>query len=465
MSKYKKLLKNVLTFALGSFGSRILQLLLLPYYTRALNTSQYGSIEIITQSINIIVPLICLSIYDGVMRFAMDKSINARQTLATAFRFIIATQAGLALLVLVVPPLHNIEHIWLIVLIVVAQSIRTLFAQYARAVGFVKQFSISGIIQTLVLAISNITLLSAFNLGVAGYLISLVIADFVSLFVLLLSTSIQKHVFGDKFNLPLLKSMLRFSVPLVPNAIMWWGMNASNRYFIRYYHGLSVTGLFGVASKVPAILTMLMMIFTQAWQLSAIEEYETSDSETYYSNIYSMLESFLFICGVALMIFIRLFWFAIGEGYQEALGLVPPILGGVVFSSLASFFGSLYLAAKRTKSILVTTIIGFLIGLVLNILLIPSLSGLGAGIATLVSFFLVNLYRIRDTSRFVSLRVNGWQLFANGTVLVLSSMVIYVEDLLLAGLVSVLSLIFVIYVNRNNLRRIIAKFSVLKKRV
>ena len=418
MSKYKKLLKNVLTFALGSFGSRILQLLLLPYYTRALNTSQYGSIEIITQSINIIVPLICLSIYDGVMRFAMDKSINARQTLATAFRFIIATQAGLALLVLVVPPLHNIEHIWLIVLIVVAQSIRTLFAQYARAVGFVKQFSISGIIQTLVLAISNITLLSAFNLGVAGYLISLVIADFVSLFVLLLSTSIQKHVFGDKFNLPLLKSMLRFSVPLVPNAIMWWGMNASNRYFIRYYHGLSVTGLFGVASKVPAILTMLMMIFTQAWQLSAIEEYETSDSETYYSNIYSMLESFLFICGVALMIFIRLFWFAIGEGYQEALGLVPPILGGVVFSSLASFFGSLYLAAKRTKSILVTTIIGFLIGLVLNILLIPSLSGLGAGIATLVSFFLVNLYRIRDTSRFVSLRVNGWQLFANGTVLV-----------------------------------------------
>lgn len=65
--------------------------------------------------------------------------------------------------------------------------------------------------------------------------------------------------------------MLAYSVPLIPNGIMWWVVNASDRYIIGYFLGYEATGIYSVAAKFPTLLTMLYGIFFQAWQLSAME--------------------------------------------------------------------------------------------------------------------------------------------------------------------------------------------------
>lgn len=451
MSKYVKLFNNTLAFALGSFGSKFLQFFLLPFYTRALSTSDYGIIDLTVQTVNIAVPLLCLCIYDAVMRFSMDASVNKSDALRIGLRFIVFSFAASIAVIIFFNPLRTIDNIDLIALIIMTQGIRTLFAQYVRAIGRIKLFSFSGIVQTFVLASSNILMLSVFKMGIRGYLLSLVLADAISMLVLLIWSDIVRDLQKGKYDRRLFKSMLLYSIPLVPNTVMWWGMNASNRYFLAHYHGLDSNGLYAVATKIPSILTMLMTIFIQAWQLSAIEEYETDENSSYYSNIYSALESFLYISGVGMTILLKPFWLSLGSNFNEALLMVPPITMSVIFSSLSSFFGSVYLASKKTGGILLTTFYGAVIGIILNFLLIPKYAGLGAGISVACSFLFMSIYRYFDVKRYVAVIVDFKRVISNTFVLLLSFIVVYSRNMLLSITIAIITSILIIIVNRKNI--------------
>lgn len=464
MSKYGKLIKNTLSFAVGNFGSKALQFLLLPYYTRALSTGDYGTIDLITQTVNILVPLICLCIYDGVLRFAMDKMTNPKDALRTGFRFVFFSFLLCVPLFIFIPSFRSMDNIDLIVLIVVLQSFRTLFAQYIRALGFIKLYSLSGVVQTFVLAASNIIFLSGFALGVRGYLLSIVLSDLVSMLILFIGTGLAKDLLHSEFDGQLLRNMLRYSVPLVPNSVMWWGMNASNRYFLVHYHGMDANGLYAVASKIPAVLTMLMTIFTQAWQLSAIEEYDSEDNSKYYSKVYSVLESFLFISCVGLMLVLRPFWLSLGGGYQEALSLVPIIVASVVFSSLSSFYGSIYLAAKNTTNVLLTTIYGAAISVALNYFLIPQYAGYGAALSSTVSFLFVSVYRYFDTSKYIKVHLKPRQTILNVLSMPISFGVIYFKNIYISVICGILAVALTVYNNKSNLIQMLASVNRLRKK-
>lgn len=58
-----------------------------------------------------------------------------------------------------------------------------------------------------------------------------------------------------------MKEMLKYSIPLIPNAFMWWIISASNRFFILYFVGVEANGLFAVANKIPSFLSILYAIF------------------------------------------------------------------------------------------------------------------------------------------------------------------------------------------------------------
>ena len=51
MDKYKKLATNTLIFAIGTFSSKILSFLLMPYVTRMLGTGDYGSADLIENGV------------------------------------------------------------------------------------------------------------------------------------------------------------------------------------------------------------------------------------------------------------------------------------------------------------------------------------------------------------------------------------------------------------------------------
>ena len=72
-NKYGRLISNTFIFAVGTFTSKLLVLLLMPLYTSILSTEQYGISDLLTQTANLIIPLACVGICDAIFRFAIDS--------------------------------------------------------------------------------------------------------------------------------------------------------------------------------------------------------------------------------------------------------------------------------------------------------------------------------------------------------------------------------------------------------
>ena len=76
MNKYKKLVSNTAVIGIGTFGSKFLVFLLLRFYTNCLSPAQLGDADIITQTANLLMPVVCAGITDGVFRF--DENVFRR---------------------------------------------------------------------------------------------------------------------------------------------------------------------------------------------------------------------------------------------------------------------------------------------------------------------------------------------------------------------------------------------------
>src|SRR5699024_4817864 len=119
---------------------------------------------------------------------------------------------------------------------------------------------------------------------------------------------------------------------------------------------VSANGLYAVANKIPSLVSVFVTIFTQAWQISAIEEYKSKDSGKFFSQIMNLTIEVLFV-GVALLtLFSKPIVVILStQAYFPAWKVVPWLALAVLYSSLSSFLGTIYTSTMQTRYLFVTT--------------------------------------------------------------------------------------------------------------
>lgn len=447
MKKYKNLVDNSLVFAVGNLGTKLIIFFLVPLHTYYLTTSEFGMVDLLTATINLITPIFTMSISQSVLRFVMDKNYDKQVVLVDS---IIVISGGFILLIMIYPIVKNLlpfdGYILYFYLLLLVQSIYSVLSQYIRAKGKVGLFAVGGIINAFILLISNIYLLIFMEMGIIGYLVSIIIANiFSSLYV-----SLRGEVFRDlnykKVNIKVMVEMLKFSIPLIPNALMWWLMGFSDRYIITYFLGISATGIYAVANKIPSILNILNSIFFQAWQMSAIEEADSKDNSKFFSNVFNVFSISMLVLTSLLLLHLKIIMDVIvSDDYSHSWKYVPFLLLGAVFSSFSGFLGTNYIAAKRTSGIIKTSFLGAIINVLANITLIPIMGINGASIGTMLSFAVIWLLRIYETKQFVNIEFNVKKLIITFFVIFIQIGVLYMdltfEYLLQLGLLMIIILI------------------------
>lgn len=457
LGTYKKLIGNSFVFAIGNLGSKLVSILLVPLYTYYLTTVEYGRIDLITTTTSLLLPIISLSIYDAALRFTMDKN---QPTDAVFTNGLSVSFVGTIIAILTYPILtyFNVfgDYTIFMYIILILQAFQTLSAQFIRAIGEVKIFAFNGILMTFVTGVMNVILLVYFNMGILGYLLAIVIANIFSIIYLSLVGKTYRYINLSTINYSLVKKMLVYCVPLIPNALMWWVMNASSRYFIAFFVGASANGLFAVANKIPSLLSILNQIFSQAWQLSAIEEYSSKDKSKFYSEVFNYFSMVMFLGSSAILIVIKIAMeYVVSPEFYVSWRYVPFLLLGVVFSSFSSFLGTNYIAAKKTGGVFRTSIIGGVVNVVSNLILLPLIGTNGASISTMISFFVIWIIRVYDTKQFINMRLNTRLIVTNLFVIALQIMILYMNLDTLVEL-SIESLLFMVLlvVNRTLLEPI-----------
>ncbi len=417
--------------AIGTLGSKLLVFLLMPLYTRLLSSSEYSTADIISQTANLLIPLISLGMYEAVFRFAMDRERDSRKTLTTG---LFMTLAGAGVFALFLPILCKIDYFdgyfILIYLYVLCSSIHYLVSRYTRAIGQNTLFAVQGILSTALNIGLNIVFLIGFDMGVTGYVLSVIAADFLTTVFLFFKLGLWKSISPKHFDKKLLFEMLRYSVPLIPTTVFWWVTNVADRYIIRGVLGDEINGLYAAAFKIPTILLLLSSVFTEAWQFSAVTERDEGKREhaEFFSVVFNSFQGMLFISASVLIAFSKLFAkILFAPSYFSAWQYMPLLICATVYSSLVTFMGSVYLVDKKSMLSFITAFIGAAVNMVLNVLLIGPMGANGAALATFVCYLIVYIIRAVTTKKMIPFKQYPVKVTANTVIILVQSAFLVLE--------------------------------------
>lgn len=418
--KYKYLLKNTALATIGGLGSKLLVYLLVRFYTSVLSTDEYGLASNITDTATLLLPIISLGIAEAVFRFTMDSAYKKSEIFSAGFTTL---AFGCISFLVVVPALLWMDLLdgyeWLIVAYILCSSIHGICHEYVRANGKFGLCAVQGILNTLIMIGCNVLFLLVFKMGVTGYVLSTVVADFFTTIFLIIVDKLYRSFDFASVRLSTVKSMLKYSLPMIPSTICWWVTNVSDRYMIRYFIGASVTGLYAAANKIPSLMMVLAGIFINSWKNSAVMENESSDRAEFFSNVFEAFSGVLVMASSAIIAFTQVITFImLDESYHSGWIYIPVLTFSMIFFNYDSFFGSIYVAKKKSNLSFYTSVVGALTNVALNLWLIRTpLGAMGAAIATVASYFIVFIIRLITVRRILPFHINFVKLLANFGIL------------------------------------------------
>lgn len=429
LDKYKKLIYNTFIFGIGTFGSKILVFLLLPLYTRVLTNTDYGIVDLVIQTSNLVIPIVSIGITNAVIRFGLDNNVNKSHVFTTG---LIAILCGFGIFLLFKPLFSKIlyisEYMNIVYLFVLMSCLRSLCSQFVRSRNMVRLYALDGVISTLTTTLFTVLFLVVFKLGVNGYITAIILSDFSSSVFLFFTAKLYAYIDIKSIDKKNVFSMLKYSIPLIPTTIFWWVTNVSDRFIVAYMLGTVANGLYAISYKIPTIVTLISSIFTEAWQLSAIEEKGVIERELFFSNVFKSYSSIIFIAASALILLVKLITkILVSYSFYDSWKYVPFLVVATSFSCLVNYLDSIYFVEKKSNLSLATTFVGAIINIVLNLLLIPKLGINGASFATFVSYFSVFVIRVINTKKFIMIRFNRLKLFINTVILLLQSLIMIFE--------------------------------------
>lgn len=431
-NSYKKLFSNTIIFAIGQFSSKILVLLLVPIYTYAMSDAEFGITDVIIQMANWLVPVVSLTVSESITRYGLDKAYDKASVFTIGN---IANIGGLILLGIIMPFVSgtNFMHKFidnysaLLYIYVATSSLKLLYSYFVRALEMVKLYAVCSIFTTFSTLILTILFLLVFKIGVAGYLLAIIISDLASIVFLVYVARLWRFVKFKKLDKSLAKQMLKYCIPLIPAQLLWLITNSSDSFLTTYYLGQSKNGILSASYKIPNIVSTIYMIFGMAWNMSAITEKDSGEQERFYTNVFDSNQSVLYIVSAFILLLvtpITNIW--IGPAFRESVNYAPILIFATIFTCYVTFFGTIYAVAQKSVRSLVTSLIAGIINVLINVIFLPVIGLYAAALSTLAAYLTVFIIRAADTQKYQRFDLGIKKLMVNCVLLILMTLANYI---------------------------------------
>ena len=475
MNKYRELANNTIVLAIGQFSSKLLVYFMLGFYTRVLGADGFGDATNIINASALLISVVTLSISEGVLRYGIktkkgDDDTAAQDIVIRSKKRVLSigidvTVVGLIVFAAFVPLIGFIDMLagyeWLIFLYVCTGGIKATMSIYVRARGRVGLFALDGILTTVATILFNLLFLAVFDLGVVGYVLSVSMGDLCSIVFLTMKAKLYNDYRPLRYTKQNLSDMLKYSVPLMPTTVMWWIINVSDTFMITGFFGSAANGVYSFAYKFPNLAATVVGIFSRAWHMSAIRERNSRTVSKFYSNVFGMMQTVMYVAAAGIMLVIRPIIMPLfgSEGFEVAYFYVPVLLYAVVFQSFNSFLSSIYESSNKTMRSFITSMAGAVTNVLLNLLLLNLIGVIGAAVATLASYVMVFVFRVIDTKKLLYMDINWKGMAANLVLLaLLSASVMFMEYGTVQNIVNVVLFLAVVGINYKNLVQAIKMF-------
>jgi O-antigen/teichoic acid export membrane protein len=449
--KYSYLSKNVLLFSLSGFVPKILSFILIPIYTGYLTTAEYGISDLIITTASLLVPIFTIDIQDAVMRFTLDKNYKNNDVFSIAIKILLLGTSlviigTLIVSILKIPGLNN-TYLLFLVIMYFTTACNNIFSLFCRGIDKVQVIVISSILNSIITLSANILFLVVFKWELVGFLVANSLGAIASLVYIFFSAELFQYI---KFKTPkyIRKEMLVFSFPLVFSVAAWWVNSASDRYILSWMAGIGVSGIYAVAYKIPNLLSVFQNVFSQAWSISAIKEFDRNDTDGFIGNMYTMMNfAMVALCSMIMIVNIPMAKILYSNAFFEAWKYVPPLLVSVVFNAMSLFLGSIFTAVKDTKTLSISTIVGAIVNTICNFVLIFYFGAYGASISTLIGYAVTLVMRNLILHKHIHMKTNKKRNIISYIILLMQMIIAYAGWKTIPIQIIFLCGIFILYIN------------------
>lgn len=456
MSKLDSLVKDTAIYGLSSIVGKFLNYLLVPLYTYLLaNTDDYGIVTNLYAWTALLLVILTYGMETGFFRFANKEGYDAKQVYRTAYIALLSSSVLFAALCVVFQqPIANVldypNHSEFIALMAVTVAIDA-FASIPFAYLRYQKRPILFATLKLLFVLLNI----GFNIL---FLVILGKTDVIYVFISnILATSIQTLCLlpfclprGARFSWPVLRDMLRYSLPLLILGVAGIMNQTLDRIlFPKLYpfeDANAQLGIYGACFKVAMVMMMFTQAFRYAYEPFVFSKHKNRQSAEAYADVmkYYIIFSFLILLGV--IFYLDIFRYIISDAYWEGLKIVPVVLWTYVFQGVYFNLSFWYKLTDETKWGAYFSLIGLAITLVLQIVGVPRIGYWASCGSSLVCYLVIMLlsyfigqkkapipYDLKSIGGYTALTIallgvyyilriyvigNTWVMMAIGTVLI-----------------------------------------------
>ena len=469
MSREKNLAKNTIIITIGKICTQLITFFLLPLYTGILSTEEYGTVDLLNTLVSLLLPIVTFQVEQAVFRELIEvrgKKDKESRIISSAVITVIFQCIVYLIIFALISPFINNHYKFFLATNVVANIFLSLLLQIARGFGDNKKYAFASFISALSTIVFNVLFLVVIKLGANGMLLGTMLGQIVATIYLFISLKLYKYLKVKDYKKEVIKSLWKYSLPLIPNAISWWVFNASDRVIASAFLGVDQNGILAASLKFSAVYITFYNIFNMSWTESisiAIKDADVSDYFNKMFNIVLRLFTAMGIGMIACMPFV--FPIMINEKFSAGYGLIPISIVGSLFNVVVGLISVIYVAEKNTKAIASTSIVSAVINIIVHLVLIRFIGLYAAVISTFVAFFVMSIYRLMDASkRYFKIKIDMKFIIQSLIALIFVFVSYYINNIYLNVFVVLFAVLFAIYINKDSFDIIFKLFTKKLKR-
>lgn len=397
-----KLAGQVAIYGISSVVARLLNYLLVPYYTRIMSPAEYGVITDIYALIPFALVVLTMGMESGYFRFAAKAADEEerRRVYGTTWGIVtLVASVFLGVVLLFEAPISATlgyagqDYVWITALII--------FLDVAGAIPFarLRQEGRAGryVSIRLLSVIVNIGLCLWFYNGQPewcrmfstatdpgyAFVANLVASGLTFILLLVSCKGAHLHIHGRT-----LKTIFLYSLPLLISGIAGTANEFIDRQMIKFLmpaeESLAALGIYGAVVKIGVV----MLLFTQMYRLAAepfflaeFKKEEFKESNAAAMKYFVLVSVFIFLF---ITLFSDLFALIVGPDFREGMYILPVVLISNALSGIVLNLSFWYKQLGATSYAILITGVGLLFTVVFNILLVPTLGYMGAAVARLL---------------------------------------------------------------------------------
>jgi len=388
----RNFLKDVGIYGISAALSGAVSFFLIPVYVKVLSPEEYGVIDLIALATVMAGVILSLEIYQAVARFFPESDEKTRKAYAsTGMLFLLVSYALFALAVWLfavpisqaLPGFTGLENV--LRLAAAAMVILGLFSYSQNLLRYSMRsssFAVANVVYSLCTISFSVWFVIGMKKGLEGVYYGQIAGG---CFGAAVSGILVRKNVALVFDIPLLKKMIAFSIPMTLSGLAVYALIYTDRVLIKYLLGLSDLGVYAVGSRIAAIPVVLTGVVASSFVPIVYNRYKDSPIKNDMRRIYH----YVFFAGMALIALISIFSSELiriiaTPEYNRAIKVIPFLLTAGFLMQYSNIFMGIVLA-KKTPVIAGIYLSGLVISILLNLLLIPAAGITGAAVATAIT--------------------------------------------------------------------------------